>query len=265
MHFLILSFVFYFVPAIIAAARHTHNATAILLLNLFLGWTVIGWFVAFLTGPLFGSLLRPLLSPRMVSTGAGSPEPRWEIRDWLAAAGLFLATAGVVLWQNAHVAVLFDSATFSTRRSASLGPDAVPRLSPGARAADVSYSGRDHSAHGPRLLSPRALHGFVGGLGTVLAWRIGLRSLRGRVTAAWPAALLVGAPLCVLGIYSILPNPEYDCDCGFWILVAVWMVQQLDARTGLGSALPPERRFACRFSSNRIWACRCWLRRWLQL
>jgi hypothetical protein len=48
MHFLILSFVFYFVPAIIAAARHTHNATAILLLNLFLGWTVIGWFVALL-------------------------------------------------------------------------------------------------------------------------------------------------------------------------------------------------------------------------
>jgi hypothetical protein len=36
----------YFLPAIIAAARHTHNTIGILLLNLFLGWTGIGWFVA---------------------------------------------------------------------------------------------------------------------------------------------------------------------------------------------------------------------------
>jgi len=28
--------------------RHTHNSMGILLLNLFLGWTLIGWFVALL-------------------------------------------------------------------------------------------------------------------------------------------------------------------------------------------------------------------------
>jgi Superinfection immunity protein len=48
MHFLIFLGVLYFLPAIIAAARHTHNATGILLLNIFLGWTVAGWFVALL-------------------------------------------------------------------------------------------------------------------------------------------------------------------------------------------------------------------------
>ncbi len=48
MHFLIFGIGLYFLPAIIAAVRHTHNATGILLLNLFLGWTVIGWFVALL-------------------------------------------------------------------------------------------------------------------------------------------------------------------------------------------------------------------------
>ena len=48
MHFLIFAFALYFMPAIIAAVRHTHNTTGILLLNLFLGWTVIGWFVAFI-------------------------------------------------------------------------------------------------------------------------------------------------------------------------------------------------------------------------
>ena len=45
MHFLILAFVFYFAPAIIAGLRHTHNSTGILVLNVLLGWTVIGWFV----------------------------------------------------------------------------------------------------------------------------------------------------------------------------------------------------------------------------
>ena len=45
MHFLLFAIALYFLPAIIAAARHTHNATSILLLNILLGWTVIGWFV----------------------------------------------------------------------------------------------------------------------------------------------------------------------------------------------------------------------------
>jgi Superinfection immunity protein len=48
MHFLIFALGLYFLPAIIAAVRQTHNATGILLLNIFLGWTVIGWFVALL-------------------------------------------------------------------------------------------------------------------------------------------------------------------------------------------------------------------------
>ncbi len=48
MHFLLLAIGLYFLPAIIAAARHTHNATGILVLNLLLGWTVVGWFVALL-------------------------------------------------------------------------------------------------------------------------------------------------------------------------------------------------------------------------
>jgi len=36
----------YFLPALIAAARSHHNATAIALLNLFLGWTFAGWVIA---------------------------------------------------------------------------------------------------------------------------------------------------------------------------------------------------------------------------
>ena len=46
MHFLMFLIALYFVPAIIAGARQTDNATAILLINLFLGWTFIGWMAA---------------------------------------------------------------------------------------------------------------------------------------------------------------------------------------------------------------------------
>jgi hypothetical protein len=36
----------YFLPSLIAAARQTHNAIGVFLLNLFLGWTGIGWILA---------------------------------------------------------------------------------------------------------------------------------------------------------------------------------------------------------------------------
>ena len=39
-------FVMYFLPSIIAFARSKRDTSAILLLNFFLGWTLIGWVVA---------------------------------------------------------------------------------------------------------------------------------------------------------------------------------------------------------------------------
>lgn len=36
----------YFLPSIVAVMRTHHQAFAIILLNLFLGWTFIGWVVA---------------------------------------------------------------------------------------------------------------------------------------------------------------------------------------------------------------------------
>jgi len=44
--FLGFGFVLYFLPAIIAFARGKRDAGAILVLNLFLGWTAIGWVIA---------------------------------------------------------------------------------------------------------------------------------------------------------------------------------------------------------------------------
>ena len=36
----------YFVPSVIAGARHHHQTGAILVLNLLLGWTLLGWIAA---------------------------------------------------------------------------------------------------------------------------------------------------------------------------------------------------------------------------
>lgn len=43
---LVIVFVLYFLPAIVGSARKHKNATAIWVLNIFLGWTVIGWVAA---------------------------------------------------------------------------------------------------------------------------------------------------------------------------------------------------------------------------
>ena len=39
-------FVMYFLPSLVAFARSKRDTAAIVLLNLFLGWTMIGWVVA---------------------------------------------------------------------------------------------------------------------------------------------------------------------------------------------------------------------------
>lgn len=52
LHLIIILFVLavlcipYFVPAIIAYARRKANRGTILLVNVFLGWTLVGWIVA---------------------------------------------------------------------------------------------------------------------------------------------------------------------------------------------------------------------------
>ena len=160
---------------------------------------------------------------------ACSPNRRWTLRDKIAAATLFLATAAVVLWQNAHVAVLWDiSYTLDSSWRIASGQmpyrdfpfvhAPIPFL---IQAAIIRLTGRVFFHH-------VIYAAFFGGLGTVLTWRIALHTLQGRVQAAWTIAVLLAAPLTVLGLYCVLPHPSYDCDCAFSILVAVWFLQRLE-------------------------------------
>ena len=43
---LLLCLAFWFLPVIIAANRNHRNTTAIFILDLLLGWTIIGWIIA---------------------------------------------------------------------------------------------------------------------------------------------------------------------------------------------------------------------------
>ncbi len=46
MFYAILILVVYFVPSIVGYSNKKKNSQAILVLNFFLGWTIIGWIVA---------------------------------------------------------------------------------------------------------------------------------------------------------------------------------------------------------------------------
>ncbi|TSE11372.1 MULTISPECIES: superinfection immunity protein [Aquimarina] len=44
--FIIVGAIFYFIPSIIALMRGKSNTVAIIALNLFLGWSIVGWVVS---------------------------------------------------------------------------------------------------------------------------------------------------------------------------------------------------------------------------
>ena len=46
MSFILFLIVLYWLPTLIAIVRQTHSALGVAMLNFFLGWTVVGWFLA---------------------------------------------------------------------------------------------------------------------------------------------------------------------------------------------------------------------------
>ena len=168
----------------------------------------------------------------MVTAGSGSPEPRWKLRDWFASVALFAASAAVALWQNAHVAVLWDL-SYVIDSASRIASGQVPYrdfplvhapLTFLIQAATIRFTGRVYFHH---VLYVAAVAGFS----AVLAWRILLRSLFKRMQNDWTIALILSAPLIFLGIYCVFPFPSYDCDCACSILVAIYFLQRVSARS----------------------------------
>jgi hypothetical protein len=171
------------------------------------------------------------------------PRSRWSQRDFLAAAALFLASAAVVLWQNAHLCVLWDASyTLDTSFRIALGqmpyrdfPLVHSPLTFLIQAAIMRLTGRVFFHH---VLYAAT----VNGLATLLAWRIVLHTLRRRLRAAWSVSLFLAAPLVPLGVYSILPFPSYDCDTAFSLLIVLFLWRRLP-ESSVASSDSPLRFF----------------------
>jgi hypothetical protein len=164
---------------------------------------------------------------------------RRALWDWAASLFLFLGTSAVVLWQNSRLAVLWDlSYILENSYRISLGDfpyrDFPFPYAPGTflvQALLIKLTGRVFFHH-------IVYCAIVGGLGTILTWRILLHILRGALPAFRLVSFLLAAPLTVLGIYSVFPHPFYDPDCTFAILCGVLLLLQLERK-----GFPPLRAF----------------------
>src|SRR6266404_9578593 len=158
----------------------------------------------------------------------GAPNRPRKRLGWLVALLLAFASGGVVFWQNARLAVLWDlSYILENSYRISLGdipyrdfPFPYAPLTFLAQAALIKLTGRAFFHH-------VIYCAVVGGLSTLLAWRILLKILRGVAHARF-LALVLTAPLTVLGIYAIFPHPFYDPDCTFAILVCLLLLLHWD-------------------------------------
>jgi Superinfection immunity protein len=98
-----ISMSIYFLPSIIAGFRKHHNAAAILVLNLFLGWTVLGWISALVwsstfVAPRSNTFVAPHVGskrdPRWANLRSTTPKPRIDDRSFYVGIATW---AGVLL------------------------------------------------------------------------------------------------------------------------------------------------------------------------
>src|SRR5438132_3551290 len=150
-------------------------------------------------------------------------------RDWILGLLLFLATAAIVIWQNLRLGVLWDlSYVLENSYRISLGdipyrdfPFPYPPLTFLIQAAIIKLTGRVFWHH-------IAYCAVMGGLATVLTWRILLNLLRTEVGGSRSLPFILTLPVILLGIYCVYPHPFYDPDCTLAILLGVFLLQRAE-------------------------------------
>ncbi len=190
---------------------------------------------------------------KSVSTSASYSASNFENQlfittiEWLIAIALAIATGAIVVWQNAHLAVLWDlSYTLEHSYRIALGdvpyrdfPFAHPPLTFLIQAAIIKLTGRV-------VWHATAYCAIASAVGTILSWRI-MRRILFALPHAKVLALLLTLPLAPLGIYCVFPHPFYDPDCTLAILLSLLLLLHLDTQsdsfalpllTGITLALP---------------------------
>ena len=182
------------------------------------------WRVAWLVRAIRANLWLSFRS--MILMGVPNKSRKWL--DWVIAMSLAVASAGVVFWQNARLAVLWDlSYILENSYRISLGqvpyrdfPFPYAPVTFLVQAALIKLTGRVFFHH-------VVYCAVIGGLSTLLSWRILLKIFR-EVPRGRLLALILTAPLVVLGIYAIFPHPFYDPDCTFAVLVCLLLLLHWD-------------------------------------
>jgi len=164
----------------------------------------------------------------------------WRLSaDVAAGLILFAGTAAVIWWQNGRLAVLYDlSGVLENAARISQGlvpyrdfPFPYAPLTFIGQAWLISWTGAVYWHHVVYAC-------VVGGLASVLAWRV----IYGVIADALPrprlVAFLLALPTIVLGVYCVFPHPFYDPDAAFVILLFLWLLLCAERR-----AFPPLRTF----------------------
>jgi hypothetical protein len=145
-----------------------------------------------------------------------------------------LGSAAFTWWQNTRVAVLWDLGyLLDTSWRIALGQ--IPYRDFPLAHAPITFLVQAGliKLFGRHFLVPAMYAAVAGGVGSVIAWRIILQTLRRR----WWTSLMLSAPPIVVGIYAIYPYPIYDCDCALAILLALLLLSKIEDAQGRASSL----------------------------
>src|SRR5947209_7504762 len=162
-----------------------------------------------------------------------APNRRWLfiLADIAAGLVLFCFTAAVVWLQNARLTVLYDVSGI-LENAMRMAEGQVPYVDYPFPYAPLTFLAQ---AELIRITGAVYWHHIlyaciVGGLATVVTWRILLLIFDEGVPRRRLTAFLLSLPLVVLGIYCIFPHPFYDPDAAFVILLCVWSALSLEKR-----------------------------------
>ncbi|MFL6375565.1 MAG: ArnT family glycosyltransferase [Pyrinomonadaceae bacterium] len=158
---------------------------------------------------------------------------RWPfvLADIAAGLALFCGTAAVVWLQNSRLTVLYDVSGI-LENAMRMAEGQVPYLDFPFPYAPLTFL---IQAELIRLTGNIYWHHIayaciVGGLATVVTWRILLLIFEAGVPWRRLMAFLLSLPLVVLGIYCIFPHPFYDPDAAFVLLLCIFFALWLEKR-----------------------------------
>ncbi|MEK6224866.1 MAG: glycosyltransferase family 39 protein [Chloroflexota bacterium] len=135
---------------------------------------------------------------------------------------LFAASSAFIFWRNSQVAVLVDI-SYVVNIATRIAKGDVPYAQFPLAQAPLTFLAQAVliKAFGPHFLVQILYASIVGGLATVLTYRIARRLVDGAVPEPTAIAATLTIPLVPLGIYAIITNPFYDPDTCFVVLAAI--------------------------------------------